>query len=157
FGRSNAPDAPAEPLLRFRYLVPPANDLGSRRLVYDYPAPDVYGFGPAGGSELVDVDGDGLNDILRYAPREGASFPSFGDADLTTPSAFEPGAKLTLTKIDRGIATTVVPHFDQTAQSTEAFLYGDFDGDGRQDLVQALPGATANTSLLAFFPGRANR
>jgi RHS repeat-associated protein len=155
FGRSPAPFAkstPAEPLLRFRYTDIKGDDLGGHSLVYNYEVPGVYGFGPQGGSELLDVNADGLDDILRYAARDGASYPAYNQGDLESSDAFVRGAGVVLEKIVGGVRQRDVPHFDETLQSSSVFLLGDFDGDGRSDIVQA--SRDGARSRLALFRGQ---
>ncbi|KYF79266.1 hypothetical protein BE18_46840, partial [Sorangium cellulosum] len=147
---------PAEPLIRFRYTAWRADDLSGHELVYDMDVPDVFGFGPSGGSELLDIDSDGLADIVRYSAREGTSVPSYNSGDLADASLFtQSGAPLTVERTTSGVSRTEVPRFDATAQATSVFLSGDFDGDGRTDLVQAT--ASGTRTELAHYAGRADR
>ncbi|XYH95009.1 toxin TcdB middle/N-terminal domain-containing protein [Sorangium sp. So ce1128] len=159
FGRGQAPfnrSTPAEPLIRFRYTAWGANDLSGHELVYDMDVPDVFGFGPSGGSELIDINSDGLTDIVRYSAREGTSVPSYNSGDLAEASLFTPsGTPLTVERTVGGVSRRDVPRFDAAAQATSVFLSGDFDGDGRTDLVQAT--ASGTRTELAHYPGRADR
>ncbi|WP_437725918.1 toxin TcdB middle/N-terminal domain-containing protein [Sorangium sp. So ce861] len=159
FGRSQAPfdrSSPAEPLIRFRYTARGADDLSGHELVYDMDVPDVSGFGPSGGSELIDINSDGLTDIVRYSAREGTSVPSYNSGDLAEASLFTPsGTPLSVERITSGVSRREVPRFDAAAQATSVFLPGDFDGDGRTDLVQAT--ASGTRTELAHYAGRADR
>ncbi|WP_437287416.1 toxin TcdB middle/N-terminal domain-containing protein [Sorangium sp. So ce406] len=158
FGRSQAPfneSTPAEPLIRFRYTAWGADDLAGHELVYDMDVPDVSGFGPSGGSELMDINSDGLADIVRYSAREGTSVPSYNSGDLAEASLFSAGAPLTVERTTGGVSRSDVPRFDAAAQSTSVFLPGDFDGDGRTDLVQAVTSGTQTE--LFHHAGRADR
>ncbi|WP_437738928.1 toxin TcdB middle/N-terminal domain-containing protein [Sorangium sp. So ce1335] len=159
FGRSQAPfdrSTPAEPLIRLRYTAWGADDLSGHELVYDMDVPDVSGFGPSGGSELIDINSDGLADIVRYSAREGTSVPSYNSGDLAEASLFTPSsAPLTVERTIGGVSRREVPRFDEAAQSTSVFLSGDFDGDGRTDLVQAT--ASGTRTELAHHAGRADR
>ncbi|XXX74007.1 RHS repeat-associated core domain-containing protein [Sorangium sp. So ce134] len=159
FGRSQAPfnrSTPAEPLIRFRYTAWGANDLSGHELVYDMDVPDVFGFGPSGGSELLDIDSDGLADIVRYSAREGTSLPSYNSGDLAEASLFTTsGAPLVVERTTGGVSQSEVPRFDAAAQATSVFLSGDFDGDGRTDLVQAT--ASGTRTELAHYLGRGDR
>ncbi|WP_437965209.1 toxin TcdB middle/N-terminal domain-containing protein [Sorangium sp. So ce260] len=159
FGRSEAPfdrSTPAEPLIRFRYTAWGADDLSGHELVYDMDVPDVAGFGPSGGSELMDINSDGLADIVRYSAREGTSVPSYNGGDLAEASLFTTsGTPLTVERTIGGVSRTDVPRFDAAAQATSVFLPGDFDGDGRTDLVQAT--ASGTRTELAHYAGRADR
>ncbi|AUX28975.1 MULTISPECIES: toxin TcdB middle/N-terminal domain-containing protein [Sorangium] len=159
FGRSQAPfdrSTPAEPPIRFRYTAWGADDLSGHELVYDMDVPDVFGFGPSGGSELLDINSDGLADIVRYSAREGTSVPSYNSGDLAEASLFTPsGAPLAVERTTSGVSRSEVPRFDAAAQATSVFLSGDFDGDGRTDLVQAT--ASGTQTELAHYAGRADR
>ncbi|WP_437779263.1 FG-GAP-like repeat-containing protein [Sorangium sp. So ce1097] len=159
FGRSQAPftrSTPAEPLIRFRYTAWGVGDLTGHELVYDMDVPDVFGFGPSGGSELMDINSDGLADIVRYSAREGTSVPSYNSGDLAEASLFTAsGAPLTVERTTGGVSRREVPRFDAAAQSTSVFLSGDFDGDGRTDLVQAT--ASGTRTELAHYAGRGDR
>ncbi|WP_437930159.1 toxin TcdB middle/N-terminal domain-containing protein [Sorangium sp. So ce291] len=159
FGRSEAPfdrSTPAEPLIRFRYTAWGADDLSGHELVYDMDVPDVFGFGPSGGSELMDINSDGLADIVRYSAREGTSVPSYNGGDLAEASLFTTsGTPLTVERTIGGVSRSDVPRFDAAAQATSVFLPGDFDGDGRTDLVQAT--ASGTRTELAHHAGRADR
>ncbi|WP_437287415.1 toxin TcdB middle/N-terminal domain-containing protein [Sorangium sp. So ce406] len=159
FGRSQPPfdrSTPAEPLIRFRYTAWGADDLSGHELVYDMDVPDVSGFGPSGGSELMDINSDGLADIVRYSAREGTSVPSYNGGDLAEASLFAPsGTPLTVERTIGGVSRSDVPRFDAAAQATSVFLSGDFDGDGRTDLVQAT--ASGTRTELAHYAGRADR
>ncbi|WP_438016823.1 RHS repeat-associated core domain-containing protein [Sorangium sp. So ce315] len=159
FGRGEAPfsrSTPAEPLIRFRYTAWGAGDLAGHELVYDMDVPDVFGFGPSGGSELLDVDSDGLADIVRYSAREGTSVPSYNSGDLAEASLFTTaGAPLIMDRTAGGVSRSEVPRFDAAAQSTSVFLSGDFDGDGLTDLVQAT--ASGTRTELAHYAGRGDR
>ncbi|XXX74006.1 toxin TcdB middle/N-terminal domain-containing protein [Sorangium sp. So ce134] len=159
FGRSQAPfnrSTPAEPLIRFRYTAWGANDLSGHELVYDMDVPDVFGFGPSGGSELLDIDSDGLADIVRYSAREGTSLPSYNSGDLAEASLFTTsGAPLVVERTTGGVSRREAPRFDAAAQATSVFLPGDFDGDGRTDLVQAT--ASGTRTELAHYAGRGDR
>ncbi|WP_437758523.1 toxin TcdB middle/N-terminal domain-containing protein [Sorangium sp. So ce1389] len=159
FGRGEAPfdrSTPAEPLIRFRYTAWGADDLSGHELVYDMDVPDVFGFGPSGGSELMDINSDGLADIVRYSAREGTSVPSYNGGDLAEASLFATsGAPLTVERTIGGVSRSDVPRFDAAAQATSVFLPGDFDGDGRTDLVQAT--ASGTRTELAHYAGRADR
>ncbi|WP_437808648.1 toxin TcdB middle/N-terminal domain-containing protein [Sorangium sp. So ce1078] len=159
FGRSRAPfdrSTPAEPLIRLRYTAWGADDLSGHELVYDMDVPDVSGFGPSGGSELMDINSDGLADIVRYSAREGTSVPSYNSGDLAEASLFTAaGAPLSVERISGGVSRSDVPRFDAAAQATSVFLPGDFDGDGRTDLVQAV--ASGTQTELVHYAGRADR
>ncbi|WP_437571593.1 RHS repeat-associated core domain-containing protein [Sorangium sp. So ce542] len=159
FGRSQAPfdrSTPAEPLIRFRYTAWGADDITGHELVYDMDVPDVFGFGPSGGSELMDINSDGLADIVRYSAREGTSVPSYNGGDLAEASLFTPsGTPLTVERTVGGVSRTDVPRFDAAAQATSVFLSGDFDADGRTDLVQAT--ASGTRTELAHYAGRGER
>ncbi|WP_437957453.1 toxin TcdB middle/N-terminal domain-containing protein [Sorangium sp. So ce119] len=159
FGRSQAPfdrSTPAEPLIRFRYTAWGADDITGHELVYDMDVPDVFGFGPSGGSELMDINSDGLADIVRYSAREGTSVPSFNSGYLAEASLFTTsGAPLTVERTAGGVSRSDVPRFDAAAQATSVFLPGDFDGDGRTDLVQAT--ASGTRTELAHHAGRGER
>ncbi|WP_437634011.1 RHS repeat-associated core domain-containing protein [Sorangium sp. So ce854] len=159
FGRGEAPfsrSTLAEPLIRFRYTAWGADDLTGHELVYDMDVPDVAGFGPSGGSELMDINSDGLADIVRYSAREGTSVPSYNSGDLAEASLFTAsGAPLSVERTTGGVSRREVPRFDAAAQSTSVFLSGDFDGDGRMDLVQAT--ASGTRTELAHFAGRGDR
>ncbi|WP_437513776.1 toxin TcdB middle/N-terminal domain-containing protein [Sorangium sp. So ce1099] len=158
FGRSQAPfdrSTPAEPLIRFRYTAWGASDLAGHKLVYDMDVPDVFGFGPSGGSELLDIDSDGLADIVRYSAREGTSVPSYNSGDLAEASLFSAGAPLTVERTTGGVSRSDVPRFDAAAQATSVFLSGDFDGDGLTDFVQAT--ASGTRTELAHHAGRGDR
>ncbi|WP_437725917.1 RHS repeat-associated core domain-containing protein [Sorangium sp. So ce861] len=159
FGRGQGPfdrSTPAEPLIRFRYTAWGAGDLSGHELVYDMDVPDVFGFGPSGGSELIDINSDGLTDIVRYSAREGVSVPSYNSGDLSEASLFTPsGTPLIVERTIGGVSRRDVPRFDAAAQATSVFLSGDFDGDGRTDLVQAT--ASGTRTELAHYPGRADR
>ncbi|WP_437733468.1 toxin TcdB middle/N-terminal domain-containing protein [Sorangium sp. So ce1335] len=159
FGRSQAPFdrlTPAEPLIRLRHTAWEADDVSGHELVYDMDVPDVSGFGPSGGSELIDINSDGLADIVRYSAREGTSVPSYNSGDLAEASLFTPSsAPLTVERTIGGVSRREVPRFDEAAQSTSVFLSGDFDGDGRTDLVQAT--ASGTRTELAHHAGRADR
>ncbi|XYH95010.1 toxin TcdB middle/N-terminal domain-containing protein [Sorangium sp. So ce1128] len=159
FGRGQAPfnrSTPAEPLIRFRYTAWGADDLSGHELVYDMDVPDVFGFGPSGGSELMDINSDGLADIVRYSSREGTSVPSYNSGDLAEASLFTTsGTPLTVERTIGGVSRRDVPRFDAAAQATSVFLPGDFDGDGRTDLVQAT--ASGTRTELTHYAGRADR
>ncbi|WP_438016821.1 toxin TcdB middle/N-terminal domain-containing protein [Sorangium sp. So ce315] len=159
FGRGEAPftrSTLAEPLIRFRYTAWGADDLTGHELVYDMDVPDVFGFGPSGGSELMDINSDGLADIVRYSSREGTSVPSYNSGDLAEASLFTPsGTPLTVERTAGGVSRSDVPRFDAAAQATSVFLSGDFDGDGRTDLVQAI--ASGTQTELFHYAGRADR
>ncbi|WP_438009663.1 RHS repeat-associated core domain-containing protein [Sorangium sp. So ce321] len=159
FGRSEAPfdrSTAAEPLIRFRYTGWGADDLSGHELVYDMDVPDVFGFGPSGGSELMDINSDGLADIVRYSAREGTSVPSYNGGDLAEASLFTTsGTPLTVERTIGGVSRSDVPRFDAAAQATSVFLPGDFDGDGRTDFVQAT--ASGARTELAHHAGRADR
>ncbi|WP_437513779.1 toxin TcdB middle/N-terminal domain-containing protein [Sorangium sp. So ce1099] len=158
FGRGQAPfdrSTPAEPLIRFRYTAWGASDLAGHELVYDMDVPDVFGFGPSGGSELMDINSDGLTDIVRYSAREGTSVPSYNSGDLAEASLFSAGAPLTVERTTGGVSRSEVPRFDAAAQATSVFLSGDFDGDGRTDFVQAT--ASGTRTELAHHAGRGDR
>ncbi|KYF79257.1 hypothetical protein BE18_47140, partial [Sorangium cellulosum] len=147
---------PAEPLIRLRYTAWGADDLAGHELVYDMDVPDVFGFGPSGGSELMDINSDGLADIVRYSAREGTSVPSYNSGDLAEASLFTTaGAPLSVERISGGVSRSDVPRFDAAAQATSVFLPGDFDGDGRTDLVQAT--ASGTRTELAHYAGRGER
>ncbi|WP_104976886.1 RHS repeat-associated core domain-containing protein [Sorangium cellulosum] len=159
FGRGQVPfdrSALAEPLIRFRYTAWGADDITGHELVYDMDVPDVFGFGPSGGSELMDINSDGLADIVRYSAREGTSVPAYNGGDLAEASLFTTsGAPLTVERTIGGVSRSDVPRFDAAAQATSVFLSGDFDGDGRTDLVQAT--ASGTRTELAHYAGRADR
>ncbi|WP_437939352.1 toxin TcdB middle/N-terminal domain-containing protein [Sorangium sp. So ce341] len=159
FGRGQGPfdrSTPAEPLIRFRYTAWGADDLSRHELVYDMDVPDVFGFGPSGGSELIDINSDGLTDIVRYSAREGVSVPSYNSGDLSEASLFTPsGTPLTVERTIGGVSRRDVPRFDAAAQATSVFLSGDFDGDGRTGLVQAT--ASGTRTELSHYAGRADR
>ncbi|AUX38826.1 uncharacterized protein SOCE26_002060 [Sorangium cellulosum] len=159
FGRGQAPftrSTLAEPLIRFRYTAWGAGDLAGHELVYDMDVPDVSGFGPSGGSELMDINSDGLADIVRYSAREGTSVPSYNSGDLAEASLFTTaGAPLSVERISGGVSRSDVPRFDAAAQATSVFLPDDFDGDGRTDLVQAV--ASGTQTELVHYAGRADR
>ncbi|WP_437876246.1 RHS repeat-associated core domain-containing protein [Sorangium sp. So ce513] len=159
FGRGQAPfdrSTPAEPLIRLRYTAWGAGDITGHELVYDMDVPDVAGFGPSGGSELLDVDSDGLADIVRYSTREGTSVPSYNSGDLAEASLFTPsGTPLSVERTIGGVSRRDVPRFDAAAQSTSVFLPGDFDGDGLTDLVQAT--ASGTRTEIAHHAGRGDR
>ncbi|WP_437779264.1 toxin TcdB middle/N-terminal domain-containing protein [Sorangium sp. So ce1097] len=159
FGRGQAPfsrSTPVEPLIRFRYTAWGADDLTGHELVYDMAVPDVFGFGPSGGSELMDIDSDGLADIVRYSAREGTSVPSYNSGDLAEASLFTTsGTPLSVERTIGGVSRRDVPRFDAAAQSTSVFLPGDFDGDGLTDLVQAT--ASGTRTEIAHHAGRGDR
>ncbi|WP_437876245.1 RHS repeat-associated core domain-containing protein [Sorangium sp. So ce513] len=159
FGRGQGPftrSTLAEPLIRFRYTAWGVDDLAGHELVYDMDVPDVAGFGPSGGSELMDINSDGLADIVRYSAREGTSVPSYNSGDLAEASLFTAsGTPLTVERTAGGVSRSDVPRFDAAAQATSVFLSGDFDGDGRTDLVQAI--ASGTQTELFHYAGRADR
>ncbi|WP_437672674.1 RHS repeat-associated core domain-containing protein [Sorangium sp. So ce131] len=147
-------DTPAEPLVRFQYTSWGETEIAGHELVYSLDVPDVFGFGPGGGSELFDINADGLVDILRYSSLSGTSSPSFNSGDLADANPFFAGAALTVERTSGGVTRRDVPRFDD-ASTTSVFLSGDFDGDGRSDLAQVV--RTSTRTELVHYPGRADR
>ncbi|WP_437672672.1 RHS repeat-associated core domain-containing protein [Sorangium sp. So ce131] len=147
-------ETPAEPLVRFQYTSWGEPEIARHELVYSLDVPDVFGFGPGGGSELFDINADGLVDILRYSSLSGTSSPSFNSGDLADANPFFAGAQLTVERTSGGVTRRDVPRFDD-ASTTSVFLSGDFDGDGRSDLAQVV--RTSTRTELVHYPGRADR
>jgi len=140
-GRGSGPfsqSTPQEPLLRFRYTDWTLQELQGLPLVHDLRVPDISGFGPQGGSEFVDIDSDGLVDILRFSPRNGTSTTA---RNLGEPSQGSPFVEQEGIVLERGNDEGVqqeVPRFDDAPGARSVFLTGELNGDGRADLVQVL-------------------
>ncbi|WNG40074.1 hypothetical protein F0U61_45135 [Archangium violaceum] len=155
FGRSAAPltrDTPQEPLVRFQYSGWTVSDIRDHSLVYDIEVPDVFGFGPEGGSEFLDLNTDGLVDVLRASLSDNRSFASYNLGDLARQNPFVQRDGVVLQKVLGGIEEPQMLRFDERPGSDSLFWTGDFNGDGLTDVVHIT--SSGGQSELFFFRGQ---
>ncbi|QRO02013.1 VCBS repeat-containing protein [Archangium violaceum] len=155
FGRSAAPltrNTPQEPLMRFQYSGWTVSDIRDHSLVYDIEIPDVYGFGPEGGSEFLDLNADGLADVLRSSLSDNRSFASYNLGDLARQNPFVQRDGVVLQKVLGGIEQPEMLRFDERPGSDSLFWTGDFNGDGLTDVVHIM--ASGGQSELFLFRGQ---
>ncbi|WP_158501663.1 FG-GAP-like repeat-containing protein [Vitiosangium sp. GDMCC 1.1324] len=155
FGRSAVPltrNTQQEPLVRFQYSGWTISDIRDHSLVYDIEIPDVYGFGPEGGSEFLDLNADGLADVLRASLSDNRSFASYNLGDLARQNPFVQRDGVVLQKVLGGIEQPEVLRFDERPGSDSLFWTGDFNGDGLTDVVHIT--ASGGQSELFFFRGQ---
>ncbi len=155
FGTSPAPfeqTTTREPTIRFRSTQWSRALLSSHPLVYDLVVPDVAGFGPSGGSELFDLNGDGLVDIARWRADTMAAEAHVNEGDLERKELLSRGPEVRITSIQDGTETARPLRFDSNDSADTALLAGDFDGDGNADVaaIRRIAGAADEVGLTVY-------
>ncbi|MDQ3232938.1 MAG: hypothetical protein M3Q07_14060, partial [Pseudobdellovibrionaceae bacterium] len=116
------------PTLSFNYSAWKRQD---GAMVYEGSAfQGVTGFGVNGNSELLDINHDGLLDLIRYQEAKSSALRNEGLGFST--GSFASSQPFTLMKDGRAI----VPRLNEGSGHSELYLRGDVNGDGWEDLVQ---------------------
>jgi RHS repeat-associated protein len=88
---------------------------------------------------LTDIDGDGLLDIARVTVHEPDSVQSVQHAAIETARAKGDGTFQQLNHVDTGLPFSVITYAptgdNRTSLANDVVQWGDFDGDGRGDLM----------------------
>lgn len=135
--------------LAFSYVERSWADLRAQTTVQTLDMRGVAGFGAGEGGEFLDVDQDGLIDVV-YTDRDATSSVVYLNQGEAGAASFQRSTRpLTVT----GPRGAVVPDFFGGGRSV--WLPGDFDGDGVDDLLEIARAASeAGGSLLTVYPGQ---
>ncbi len=134
------------PLIRFEYTG--VSTLEPR--IQQIELPNASGLGPAYGTELLDVNGDGLTDLLKSSADGAQTLVSLNRGEMTDNPWTTPKA-ITLQR--KTMTGDFYPSFREA--SGNVWLPGDFDGNGVDDLLQIEQNnSTAMPSRIWLYPGQ---
>jgi hypothetical protein len=136
----------AEPLLTFHYTA--ASTPGEQLVLHEAMAlSGGLGFGVGGNTELIDVNRDGLLDLVKFDGRVSQVFLNEGKGYDS--EGFARTEDFSITRVHNGVEITSSPALNEGAGQS-LFIRGDVDGDGWPDLLEV----RADGTPLAYLRSR---